>query len=321
MKQHRILAFAAALALCSGGSGVALHAATARQSTPTTLQTRTVIAGFGDQDGAANVYAPKVTDVFAGDTVVWKVGSLLEPHTISFGPQALLQRLAGQTILPVPQPAGPPSLVFNPQIAFPTRTAAYAGAGFVNSGLLRKGQSYQLSFTVPGTYTYYCLLHYPAMAGTVVVHPRPQSNTAIYHVLAGDSGERGHRDTGGQSDVFFPRSLTIHVGDTVSWTGGFHTITFGPDVLRHDLERHLFLPRMGAGGQPALYLNPQAALPTARTTYDGSGFANSGLLLLRAGKNTAPEYHLTFTKPGVYEYDCLIHPGMDGTITVLPSGA
>jgi plastocyanin len=26
---------------------------------------------------------------------------------------------------------------------------------------------------------------------------------------------------------------------------------------------------------------------------------------------------LTFTKPGVYKYYCLIHPGMAGTITVL----
>ena len=28
---------------------------------------------------------------------------------------------------------------------------------------------------------------------------------------------------------------------------------------------------------------------------------------------------LTFTKPGVYKYYCLVHPGMAGTITVLPA--
>jgi plastocyanin len=30
------------------------------------------------------------------------------------------------------------------------------------------------------------------------------------------------------------------------------------------------------------------------------------------------KYTLTFTKPGTYEYGCLLHPHMDGTITVLP---
>jgi plastocyanin len=278
-----------------------------------------VVAGFGDRGGAANVYAPKVIDVYAGDTIAWRVGGLLEPHTITFGPTALLQRLSTQTIVPVPQRAGAPRLEINPQIALPTQVATYGGTGYVNSGLLRKGQTWRLTFTTPGTFHYYCLLHYPGMAGTVVVHPRPQAGTTVYRVLAGDSQEREHRDASGQSDVFFPRSLTIHVGDTVSWRGGFHTITFGPEAVRQSLERHLFLARPGAGGRPILYLNPQVVLPTQRQTYDGSGFANSGLLPMRAGNNTPPEYQLTFTKPGVYEYDCLIHPGMDGTITVLPA--
>ena len=32
------------------------------------------------------------------------------------------------------------------------------------------------------------------------------------------------------------------------------------------------------------------------------------------------QYTLTFTKAGTYGYDCLVHPGMDGTITVMPAG-
>ena len=43
---------------------------------------------------------------------------------------------------------------------------------------------------------------------------------------------------------------------------------------------------------------------------------NSGLLI-------APKPHpfaLTFTKPGTYRYQCSIHHGMEGTITVLPAG-
>ena len=317
MKSTSMLALLASAVLCVAGTGISARASGPVAGVPTP-QSRTVVAGFGDQGGAANVYAPKVIDVYAGDTVAWSVGGLLEPHTISFGPSALLQRLAAQPIMPAPQRGGPPALVFNPQIAFPTRATAYDGTGYTNSGLLRKGQVWRLTFTTPGTYSYYCLLHYPQMAGTVVVHPRPRPAT-LYHVLAGDSMEQQHRDLSAASDVFFPRNLTIHAGDTVSWTGGFHTITFGPDAVRQDLEHHLFVPTMGSDGRPALSLNPRVALPTPGRTYDGTGFANSGLLLLRGGKTAPPEYHLTFTKPGVYEYDCLIHPDMDGTITVLPA--
>jgi plastocyanin len=320
MNRQRTLLAGLTIALTlSVGGGLAAHAAP-RTSAPTVPATRTVIAGFGDQDGAANIYAPKAIDIYAGDTVVWRIGGLLEPHTITFGPMPLLKRLSDQSITPMPQKAGPPQLQLNPQVAFPTHAATYAGMGFANSGLLQKGQSWRLTFTQPGTYHYYCLLHFPNMTGTVIVHPRPAGGT-LYHVIAGDSTEATSNDASAASDLFFPRHLTIHVGDTVSWVGGFHTITFGPDSMRTNLERHLFMPAMGKNGQPSLYMNPRVAYPSGGATYDGTGFVSSGLLFMRAGKNSPPEYHLTFTKPGTFEYDCLIHPGMDGTITVLPRGA
>jgi plastocyanin len=39
-----------------------------------------------------------------------------------------------------------------------------------NSGELEAGQTYQVTFTTPGTYTYHCEIH-PTMTGTVVVNP------------------------------------------------------------------------------------------------------------------------------------------------------
>jgi plastocyanin len=296
----------------------AVHAAVPHTAAAT-AQTRTVIAGFGDRDGAANVFAPKVVDIYAGDTVTWRLGGALEPHTISFGPRALLQRLAEATVIPVPQRSEPPQVQLNPQVAFPSGGRTYSGSGFVSSGLLRQGQSWSLTFPTPGVYHFHCLIHYPAMSGTVVVHARPTAGT-LYHVIAGDSLEQAQADPGAATDAFFPRHLTIHVGDTVSWNGTFHTVAFGPDAERTEIERHLILARRGADGRPVLYLNPRAVDPSGGTTYDGTGFVNSGLLFLRA-RNGPPEYRLTFTRPGTYEYACLIHPHMEGTITVLPRGA
>ena len=69
------------------------------------------------------------------------------------------------------------------------------------------------------------------------------------------------------------------------------------------------------------YFNPRIAFPSGGNTYDGTGFVNSGILLftVKPGSTAAPMFHLTFTKAGTYEYDCLLHPHMEGSITVLPA--
>jgi plastocyanin len=78
------------------------------------------------------------------------------------------------------QKAGPPIIALTSQAALPTRGHTYNGTGFANSGFLYgKGKSWSLTFTKPGTFTYYCLIHYTAghpstaMQGEVIVHPRP----------------------------------------------------------------------------------------------------------------------------------------------------
>jgi plastocyanin len=66
--------------------------------------------------------------------------------------------------------------------------------------------------------------------------------------------------------------------------------------------------------------NPKVAFPSGRHTYNGTGFVSSGILALNAPQNSKvpPTYRLTFTRPGTYQYDCLVHPNMEGSITVLP---
>jgi plastocyanin len=275
-------------------------------TSPTSPANYSVTTGWGDDDYTANIYTPHTIQIYVGDTVTWRNNSLLEPHTITFGPSKLLAQLAKKTILTEPQESGPPQLVLNPQAALPTRVATYDGTGFANSGLLAKGQRWSLAFTRPGVYHYHCLLHFPEMSGTVVVHPRPTASH-LYQVRSG----YGAVNTS-YADAFFPDNLRIHVGETVRWSsGGFHTVAFAPASVIQQLRKQLILPVPQKNGPPTLVLNPKAMYPTGGSTYDGKGFWNSGLLLTRSAQ-------LTFTRPGVYHYGCLIHPGMDGTITVLP---
>ena len=99
-------------------------------------------------------FLPSDITVVEGDTIDWNIIGL---HTVT-------------------QPAGPPNLVFNPEILAPSGGDTYSGSGFFNSGLLlgREGPpgaptSYSLKFDAPGTFDYICLVHGPLMTGTITV--------------------------------------------------------------------------------------------------------------------------------------------------------
>lgn len=90
--------------------------------------------------------------VAAGTAITWTNLDTNDPHTVTFAP-------AGQ-----PFPAMDP---FSP----PSGGNTYDGTTLVNSGPLFPGQSFTLTITKPGTYTYHCLFHDDTenMIGTVVV--------------------------------------------------------------------------------------------------------------------------------------------------------
>jgi plastocyanin len=285
---------------------------------PTVPRTYDVTAGYGDDDYAADIFNPRVIRIFVGDTVRWHDGSLIEPHDVAFGPISALGAIHSQVEVVTPQKSGPPVVTLGPQVAFPSPGTTYNGTGVAHSGLLRKGAAtWSLTFTRPGTYRYFCLLHYvpgspsTSMGGVVEVLPRPTVGH-IYHVASGydDGSPRA------LVDAFFPEDLTIHAGDTVVWTPGFHTVSFGRASLLAQLRRTFVRVVPRSDGPPTVVFNAQALFPAGGSTYDGTGFANSGMLL----RPKPHAYALTFTRPGVYRYACLIHPGMDGTITVLPAG-
>jgi plastocyanin len=91
--------------------------------------------------------------ISVGTTLTWTNLSSNEPHTVTFP-------VAGQPLPPLP---GDP---FTP----PMGGSTYDGTQITNSGILNGGDSYSLTFTKTGTYTYYCLFHDAfGMIGTVVV--------------------------------------------------------------------------------------------------------------------------------------------------------
>ena len=129
---------------------------------------------------------------------------------------------------------------------------------------------------------------------------------------------------------FYRRQVTIHTGDSVRWVFSrrvVHTVTFlAPGQKRPPLEvpdpanpYSGFNDAAGApfwfNGQPSLLIPPDHALPQGGSSTDGTKYENSGL--------SAPAFHpykLKFTKAGTFRYICLVHPGMVGSVKVLPKG-
>lgn len=111
-----------------------------------------------------------------------------------------------------------------------------------------------------------------------------------YTMRAGD-GEPGY-----SVDLFLPESITIRTGDTVHWSFPWlepHTVTLGPVT-----------------GNPAAPTHPGEDV----IDFDGTNFISSGLVLGGA------EIKVRFTTPGTFEYFCLIHPFMTGTVNVVDDG-
>lgn len=148
---------------------------------------------------------------------------------------------------------------------------------------------------------------------------------------------------------FYPATLKVHVGDTIKWTinsDELHTVTFSdgkappgndpaallqdprPDAVKGDVVPNFPAPIKG-GGPTDFQFNPVLALPSRAPgapieTWDGTGYANSGALSKQPSgpPGTPPNdsFSLTFTKPGIYHYLCLIHLGqMIGTVEVVPT--
>ncbi len=266
-------------------------------------------------------FYPKTITIDAGDTVTWTYAGP-EPHTVSF-------LGSGQATPP------PPS---DPSAPRPAGGATYDGSTYTSSGYIAGGYSYSLTFTKPGTYAYYCLLHQPEMQGTVIVNAAgaaypydedsysreavTQSSADLNaaaaavasfpyapggtHLSAGIAPGLAASAPANETVSRFladtnvdDSTITIPAGTTVSWTN-----------QSNNAPHTITFP---AAGQPlpALPGDPFTP-PMGGSTYDGTQVTNSGVL------QPGQTYSLTFTRAGTYVYYCLFHDqeGMQGTIVV-----
>lgn len=296
----------------------------------------TVIAGGETKQSAivSNFFHPREIDITVGDTVTWK---FVLNHTVAF--------LSGQ-----PRPANlvreGDKFYRNIDVFFPVGNNTYDGTGYRNSGSPAGDPNftYSLTFTKPGTYEYICLLHFPAMQGRVHVgerafnsHEATDRRARMEQAATLRAGETAwatwEPDRKGQTVTvplvddmkagfsilrFTKEPLVVAPGTTVTWVNRDssrpHTVT----LLGGEPAPPEIIVEAQPSGAPKFLVNPKWDTPTRITSYEG-GFATSGRLFPTSAPPETPKvFSLTFTKPGQYEYVCMIHDaaGMRGTVIV-----
>ncbi|MBV9271022.1 MAG: hypothetical protein JO165_08010, partial [Candidatus Eremiobacteraeota bacterium] len=244
-----------------------------------------VQAGASQQHEALQTlqFYPSTITIDAGDSVTWTYPAG-EPHTVTFlGPRS----------------APPPPT--DPSVSVPAGGNTYDGTTYTSSGFKLGGAAYTLTFTKPGTYKYYCLIH-GEMAGTVVVaqagSPYQQSAAQITatnataigaditavnaaaaafpyatggnHLAVGISPGLGVPPLTVGSIMRFldgpsltDTTTTVAVGTTITWT---NLDTNNPHTVTFPVA-----------GQQVPQMDPFSP-PSGGHTYDGSRLVNSGPL-------------------------------------------
>jgi plastocyanin len=128
---------------------------------------------------------------------------------------------------------------------------------------------------------------------------------ATYTVIVGTDTSYGI-----ESLAFFPQTLKVHKGDTVTWQfRGFHDMRFDQKTLDAVVVNNI-------DGKPQPEFNPQIFNPNARSGDTFKPGINSGVQMAVNPDN--PAFSLVMdTAPGTYSYLCDVHPGMVGTLIVV----
>ncbi|HEY7960872.1 MAG TPA: hypothetical protein VID29_03030 [Solirubrobacteraceae bacterium] len=222
------------------------------------------------------------------------------------------------------------------------------GVGHANASAVPTA-TFTLCFPKVGVYDYSCVVHNRMKAAirvvgraTAIPAPKQVAAKAVREVKrdvklaerldryepGGNTISIGH-DQGEVVSLlkFFPQIKTIHAGDTVDFVLNSltddHTVIFGSPQVRAATSQ-LFLSTPSAAGPPHVILNPvieygtdPQPLPPYTGSNHGNGLEASGLI-----SGSIPAFpssmQFTFSTPGTYSFECLLHPGMTGIVKVLP---
>ena len=290
-----------------------------------------------------SAYFPGDVRVTGGDTIKFRNRSTEAPHTITFG---VLADRSNQPEIIIPGKGENPVVTDPCDIDDdPTTKLAkcdadelkpFDGTGYWNSGFLQpkpapksdgpKSVTLKLADDIPpANYTFVCILH-PFMAGSVQVVDDAADRSDVTDIrdalkedaaaerekaedfeapeldMDGDTATlaAGFGDKITSVNRFSPAEIEVDAGTTVRWENKSpyepHTVTFEPAF--EGLPPEAFAPGGVKSGED----------------YTG-GFSNSGLFGAE-GTPFAGEFALRFPQAGTYEYSCVLHPGMDGTVKV-----
>lgn len=245
-------------------------------------------------------------------------------------------------------------LSFNPLLGASLfgKKATYNGSKRVGSGAFTgtgNPPPFTVKFTKAGNFTYYCNIHH-GMKGIVHVVPKgkpvPSRKTdaaAVKKMVARDlkaakaaskaTVPAGTVDVGNSAPngvsvyAFLPRTMTVSVGTTLTFrmTAGqteTHTATTGPGNPQSQPTSYLgqiaaSFDGPGPFDARGVYASDPVGTPASLTpTYHGNGFWNSGALDASTATPFGSSNSVKFTAPGTYEFFCMIHPFMHGTVIV-----
>jgi plastocyanin len=293
-------------------------------ATPTTIK---LLAGNGETGYAVNEYLPNAATIMTGDIVHWDF-PWTEPHTVTFGTPT-----GDPTVSPTPFPTAPV-----PYDGTGSITSGLIGTGYAPGppGSVAH-TSFEVQFTKAGTYNFFCAIH-PNMTGTITVvdsgtvskqsdldakaatdyaadlaQLKAAAATApkTATVTTNANGTKSYAlAVSSPTDVpigdvmqFFPPTVNITAGDTVTWSSNVHTphtVTFGAPP-------------------PA----DPFSLPPSTADFPTTGYANSGIIGLDQDPDNGHTFSLTFPKAGTFNYFCLLHAqeGMQAQVVVAAAPA